>query len=108
VIRLFDLNPEKTPEQWFASAEEWPGHRGPVACLAFSPDGRWLASGSDDRTVRLQDVSTGDVIGSRELDTQVKALAFSPDGRTLYTGNGNTNCYQLLLDQILDRQKDQG
>src|SRR5262249_35802620 len=29
------------------------GHRGPVSCLAFTPDGKLLASGSHDRTVRL-------------------------------------------------------
>jgi len=35
------------------------GHDQPVCALAFSPDGRWLASGSFDRTVKLWDVATG-------------------------------------------------
>jgi WD40 repeat protein/energy-coupling factor transporter ATP-binding protein EcfA2 len=65
------------------------GHRGPVWDVAFSPDGRTLASGSADRTLRLWDVATGRLRG-RPLKGHtdgVRAVAFSPDGKTVASGS---------------------
>lgn len=79
------------------------GHLDTVTCLACSPYGRLLASGSDDRTVRLWDFDTGQARGTIELDTQIKALAFAPNGRHLFTGNGNTSCYQIDVREVIDK-----
>jgi WD40 repeat protein len=60
------------------------GHRQPVNDLAFSPDGRTLASASDDGTVKLWNVATGDL--QRTLaghNREVEAIAFSPRGDLL-------------------------
>src|SRR5262249_31063772 len=65
-------------------------HEGTVDCLAFSPDGKKLATGADmseGRAIRLWDV-----VQAKESATQIKfsgfvaALAFSPDGKILAGG----------------------
>jgi WD40 repeat protein len=62
------------------------GPRGPIRCLAFSLDGRWLASGSADGQLQLWDAASGVEIRTMAASTQSKcvaSLAFSPDSTRL-------------------------
>jgi WD40 repeat protein len=62
----------------------WGPHTGYVWSVAFSPDGRTLATGSDDRTVRLWDIKTHKQLTVlRGHGGPVDGVAFSPNGRTL-------------------------
>lgn len=60
------------------------GHTRPVCAVAFSPDGKRLATGSKDGSIRLWDAATGQMLWAKQLHSEeVNGVVFSPDGRTL-------------------------
>ena len=64
------------------------GHTVHVRTLAFSPDGKMLAGGSNNSTVYLWDAHTGTKFSTFMAHTdRISALAFSPDGKTLASGS---------------------
>ncbi|MBM4046816.1 MAG: hypothetical protein FJ279_17045 [Planctomycetes bacterium] len=65
------------------------GHDKAVSCVAFSPDGKLLASGAWDGTVRFWDPETGaEKMTLRGHRGAVNSIAFAPDGRSLASGAG--------------------
>jgi WD40 repeat protein len=66
------------------------GHDGPVNSVAWSPDGRCLATGSDDGTVMLWDSASGGMLHPlEEHSNSVLTVAWSPDGQRLASGSSD-------------------
>jgi len=80
------------------------GHTRAVLAVAWSPDDRWIATGSKDATVRIADANTGalrlSLIGH---SNSVQAVAFSPDGSVLASGSadGTARLWSTLSGQCL-------
>jgi serine/threonine protein kinase len=64
------------------------GHSGDVFGVAWSPDGSWLASGSDDQTLRIWEAASGRLAQTLTGHTdKIFAVAWSPDGKQIATGS---------------------
>jgi len=80
------------------------GHTDDVSCVAYCPDGKLIATGSKDRSIKFFDTETGreraSLVGHHD---RVTALAFSPDARTLASGGerGELRLWDVFTAQEL-------
>ena len=89
LISIWDVS---NPKELQLLKDESGGHSKQIKSIAFSPDGKYLATGSWDKSVVLWDVSSPE--NMRAVDTlrelgphdEVTSLAFSPDGKFLISG----------------------
>jgi WD40 repeat protein/serine/threonine protein kinase len=87
------------------------GHTRGVNAVRFSPDGKMIASASNDGTVRLWDVGTRrEIVPLRGHEESVNSLAFAPDGKTLATAgyDGLIILWDMASRQRVDSLRPKG
>ncbi len=95
------LDPRPKPPLWLRSLE---GHTGWVWAVAVTPDGRYALSGSDDGTVKVWDLESGQLLRSLEGHIDgVNAVAVTPDGRYALSGSDDrtVKVWDLESGQLL-------
>jgi serine/threonine protein kinase len=68
-------------EEWHSWVRTFEGHADSVLSVSICPDGRWVLSGSEDKTLRLWELATGQCVWTFEGHTSpVNSVSISPDG----------------------------
>jgi len=76
------------------------GHTDTIADISFSPDGKFIASGSKDKTVKLwnRDGSEKKPALQRKYGNEFTSVAFSPDSQIIAAGNKDSKIYLWRLN----------
>lgn len=86
------------------------GHLAPITCLAFSPDGRQLVSGSADNTLLVWDTTNGELVQRLEGHQRFASeCLFLPDGRVASGGAwGEVFLWDVARGQVVERMNGLG
>jgi WD40 repeat protein len=101
MLLLYDVGRRK----WL---DEISGHENAIRSITFSPDGRTIATGSTDKSVRLWSaVSFQELVKLEGHVGVVTSVAFSPDGRTLASGSfdGYVKLWYAATDEEVAAEK---
>jgi transcriptional regulator with XRE-family HTH domain len=105
-IAAWRLNPSSAARQAMLAAAARPGiavftATGSVYSVAFSPDGKTLAAGSDDGSIRSWDLATRQPRRPVTATGSVYSVAFSPDGKSLAAGSndGSVRLWDVATSQ---------
>jgi len=99
---------EQETEENFKILRTLTAHSGTVRCLAISPDGKLLVSGSYDKTIKIWELEAGQEIRTlKKHSGDIEALAISPNGEILASASddGTIKIWELKTGRQIDNIK---
>jgi len=82
------------------------GHRDWVSSVSYSPDGRYIASGGDDGTIKIWDATTGALVRTLKGHSYgVSRVSYSPDGRYIFSCGSDATVRVWTLDNVLQEDE---
>ena len=90
-LRVWDAESGQLLVHWRPVPEndDFSPHFGGITAIAFSPEGRYLASGGLDKTVKIWDVEAEVQVLDRDFLNYVETVAWSPDGSRMAAGSAD-------------------
>ncbi len=76
------------------------GHGGSTRCVRFSPDGSQLVSCGDDRTIRVWDVATGEIVQEAFVGTEVESMIWYNDHDIIWGGRNGQVCLHEVIPRL--------
>ncbi len=104
-IHVWNFAGEKIDRLHKLSGHAKQGLMPPVKALAFSADGKLLASSGEDKRVRIWDAKTGEKVREWHFVEEARALAFASDSRHFAVGNSDGTLYLLRLEAVKMKKK---
>jgi len=97
--------PQKTVEPLAVLERKLRGHTDWVS-MAISPNGKWMASGSEDRSLKVWDLVTGECLITKRHTGKITCVEFLSDSRLLFGDqNGNVSLLEELNGTILEARQ---